>query len=57
MQTIFPVDGKATPLSPGNKFEYEVLDMFGRPWGHLWEEYYEKNMERPEEADIFNFEN
>jgi hypothetical protein len=57
VQTIFPVNGKATPLTPGTKFEYEVLDMFGRPWGHLWEEYYEQNMERADEDDIFNFEN
>ena len=56
VQTIFPVNGKATPLTPGTKFEYEVLDMFGRPWGHLWEEYYEQNMQRPDEEDIFNFE-
>jgi hypothetical protein len=56
VQTIFPVNGKATPLPPGSRFEYEVLDMFGRPWGHLWEEYNEKNMQRPDEEDIFNFE-
>jgi hypothetical protein len=56
VQTIFPVNGKATPLPPGSRFEYEVLDMFGRPWGQLWEEYYEKNMQHPEEEDIFNFE-
>jgi hypothetical protein len=30
--------------------------MYGRPWGHLWEEYYEQNMERPAEEDIFSFE-
>jgi hypothetical protein len=30
--------------------------MFGRPWGQLWQEYNEQNMERPEEEDIFNFE-
>ena len=56
VQTIFPVNGKATPLTPGSRFEYEVLDMFGRPWGQLWQEYNEKNMERPAEEDIFNFE-
>ena len=56
VQTIFPVEGKATPLTPGATFEYEVLDMYGRPWGYLWEKYYEQNMERPEEEDIFSFE-
>ncbi len=56
VQTIFPVEGKATPLTPGARFEYEVLDMYGRPWGHLWEEYYEQDMEKPDEEDIFSFE-
>jgi hypothetical protein len=56
VQTIFPVNGKATPLPPGAHFDYEVLDMYGRPWGYLWEKYYEQNMERPEGEDIFNFE-
>ncbi len=53
--TIFPVKGHATPLSPGAKFEYEVPDMFGRPWAHLWEEYFENGMQRPTETDIFDF--
>jgi hypothetical protein len=56
VQTIFPVNGKATPLTPGKRFEYEVLDMYGRPWGHLWEQYYEQNMERPAAEDIFSFD-
>jgi len=56
VQTIFPVNGTATPLTPGSTFEYEVLDMFGRPWGYMWEKYNEQNMERPEEEDIFSFE-
>ncbi len=48
MQTIYPINGKATPVTPGTTFEYEQLDMYGRPWGYLWEKYYEQNMERPE---------
>jgi hypothetical protein len=56
LRTIFPVDGRATPKSPGERFEYEMLDMFGRPWGQIWEEYFEQNMQRPEEEDIFDFE-
>jgi hypothetical protein len=56
VQTIFPVNGKATPMTPGATFEYEVLDMYGRPWGYMWEKYYEQDMERPEEEDIFSFE-
>jgi hypothetical protein len=31
--------------------------MFGRPWAHLWEEYFEKGMKRPEGDDIFDFGN
>ena len=56
VQTIFPVNGKATPMTPGATFEYEVLDMYGRPWGYMWEKYYEQGMQRPEEEDIFSFE-
>jgi malic enzyme len=54
--TIYPVKGHATPMTPGAKFEYEVPDMFGRPWAHLWEEYFENGMQRPTETDIFNFD-
>jgi hypothetical protein len=53
--TIFPVEGHSTPLTPGAKFEYQVPDMFGRPWARLWEEYFEEGMQRPAEADIFDF--
>jgi hypothetical protein len=49
------VNGHATPLTPGTKFEYEVPDMFGRPWAHFWEEYFEEGMKRPQNDDIFNF--
>jgi hypothetical protein len=53
--TIYPVEGHSTPLTPGAKFEYEVPDMFGRPWARLWEQYFEEGMQRPAEADIFDF--
>jgi hypothetical protein len=33
-----------------------VPDMYGRPWGKIWEEYHEAGMERPESEDIFSFE-
>ena len=55
VQTIFPVNGKATPLSPGATFTYEVPDMFGRPWAAMWEKYNEKNMEKPVNEDLFDF--
>lgn len=55
IQAIFPVDGVATPVSPGQVIEYEIPDMYGRPWSHIWEEYFEQDMQRPEEEDIFSF--
>jgi hypothetical protein len=55
LQTIYPVDGTATPVSPGTVIDYEVLDMYGRPWAYLWEKYFEQDMEKPEEEDIFSF--
>jgi hypothetical protein len=56
VQTIFPIEGRATPVSPGDVIEYEVPDMYARPWARIWEKYFEDGMERPEETDIFNFE-
>jgi len=56
LRTIFPIDGRATPKSPGDKFEYEMLDMYGRPWGQIWEEYFEQDMEQPKGEDIFSFD-
>ena len=54
--TIYPVKGKATPVSPGQVIEYEVPDMYGRPWAQMWEKYSEQGMERPANEDIFSFE-
>jgi hypothetical protein len=57
VQSIYPIKGVATPQSPGNIIEYEVPDMYGRPWAQLWEKYQEEGMEKPEaETDIFSFE-
>ena len=53
---IYPVDGRATPASPGDVLEYEVPDMYGRPWGQIWEKYHESGMEKPEGDDIFSFD-
>ena len=57
IQTIYPVKGTATPVTPGRILEYEVPDMYGRPWAHLWDKYWEQDMKRPEQADIFDFSN
>src|SRR5690349_11872445 len=54
--TIFPVKGKATTVTAGQTIEYEVPDMFGRPWAQLWEKYFEQGMEKPKEKDQFSFE-
>ena len=54
--TIFPVDGFATPISPGDLIQYKVPDMYGRPWSEIWEEFHEQGMQRSEEEDIFSFE-
>ena len=50
---LYPIDGFATQVAPGQAIEYKVPDMFDRPWAKIWEEYFEKNMERPkEELDL-----
>ena len=56
VQTIFPLEGSPSPVSPGDMIEYEIPDMYGRPWAHIWEKYWEEGMERPQEEDIFSFE-
>jgi hypothetical protein len=57
VQTIFPEEGWATPKSPDDVIEYEVPDIYGRPWAHIWEKYFEQGMEKPEDdEDIFSFE-
>jgi hypothetical protein len=56
VQTIFPIEGRATPVSPGAVIEYQVPDLYGRPWADIWEQYHEQGMSRPEDEDIFDFE-
>jgi len=57
VQSIFPIKGVATPMAPGNVIEYEVPDMYGRPWAQLWEKYQEEGMSKPApETDIFSFD-
>jgi hypothetical protein len=56
---IYPVKGKATPVTPGTKIEYEVPDMYGRPWATMWAKYWEAGMKDPdkarEEEALFDF--
>jgi hypothetical protein len=53
--SIFPVNGRPTPVSPGTTFEYDVPDMYGRPWAEIYEKYHEQGMKRPEQGDLFDF--
>jgi hypothetical protein len=55
LQSIYPLDGTATPVAPGQVLQYEAPDMLGRPWADIWEKYWEKGMEKPAEKDIFDF--
>jgi hypothetical protein len=55
IQTIFPINGRPQPLSPGVTIDYTVPDMYGRPWAQIWERYFEEGMERPEGDSIFEF--
>jgi hypothetical protein len=54
--SIYPINGVATPVAPGTVIDYKVPDMYGRPWGAIWEEFHERQMQRPEEGDIFSFD-
>ena len=56
-QTIFPIDGRGTPVVPGTVIEYRVEDLHDRPWAAVWEEHFEQGMQRPDEDDdLFSFE-
>jgi len=55
-QTLFVVDGRATPLVPGAVIQYRVEDLYGRPWAAVWEEYFEQGMQHPKGEDLFDFE-
>jgi hypothetical protein len=54
--TIYPLEGRATPVSPGTVIEYEIPDMYGRPWARYWEEFHEQGMQRDDDDDIFQFQ-
>ena len=57
VQTIFSIDGINSPVSPGDVIEYEIPDMYGRPWDTMWQKYFEQGMSRPDaQEDLFDFE-
>jgi len=57
VQTIFSIDGKNTPLTPGTEVTYEMPDMYGRPWDAIWQRYFEQGMSKPADnsEDLFDF--
>jgi hypothetical protein len=55
-QTTYPVKGRGTTVAPGTVIEYKVEDLYGRPWAAIWEQYFERGMQRPKEEEIFNFD-
>jgi hypothetical protein len=55
MQTIFPIDGRPKPVTPGTTIPYTVPDLYGRPWAEIWEKNLEKGMKRPEREGLFDF--
>ena len=59
VQTIFNVNGKNAPLAPGATLEYEMPDMYGRPWAKIWSENFEQGMTKPEDTseELFDFSN
>jgi hypothetical protein len=54
--SIFPVDGRPTPVAPGTVIDYEVPDIYDRPWARIWDRYHEDGMQRPAAEDIFSFD-
>jgi hypothetical protein len=57
VQTIFSVDGNNAPLTPGKVIEFEMPDMYNRPWNAIWQKYFEKGMSKKDTSeDIFKFD-
>jgi hypothetical protein len=52
-RALYPIDGFATQVAPGETIEFTVPDMLDRPWAKIWEEHFEQNMSRPKrEIDL-----
>jgi hypothetical protein len=52
---IFPIDGRASQVGPGQTIEFQVQDLYSRPWAQIWEKYHEQGMSRPKAKDLFTF--
>jgi hypothetical protein len=55
-RALYPIDGFATQVAPGQVIPFEVPDMFGRPWAHIWETHFEQSMQRPTQELDLGFE-
>ncbi|MDC1528718.1 hypothetical protein N8600_06655 [Gammaproteobacteria bacterium] len=53
---LYPVDGFATQVAPGQVIEYEVPDMFDRPWAKIWKDNFEQDMQGPDEELDLGFD-
>ncbi len=54
---IYPIKGHATPVTPDENIQFEVPDIYGRPWAKNWEKYYEQGMKRPDADEaLFKFD-
>ena len=40
----------------GTVIPNKVPQMYDRPWAKLWEEHFEKGMQRPQEKEIISFD-
>jgi hypothetical protein len=56
VQTIYPINGRATPVVAGKVIEYKVPNLFDRPWARIWEEHHEQGMQRPKEKELIKFD-
>jgi hypothetical protein len=55
-RALYPIDGYATQVAPGQVIEFRVPDMFGRPWATIWKEHFEQQMERPDDELDLGFD-
>jgi hypothetical protein len=55
-RALYPIEGYATQVAPGEVIEFRVPDMFGRPWAQIWAEYFEQDMDRPDEGLDLGFD-
>ncbi|WP_373355104.1 hypothetical protein [Pseudoroseicyclus sp. CXY001] len=56
IQTIYPLEGVPTQTAPGQVIDYEVPDMYGRPWAHMFDMLEEGMEVREAEGGLFGFD-